>query len=105
MCLKFSFTHFTVFNIVEGIINWYGIILIYLCCIRYECNTCLLFQAAAARPLISVYGEKGDASGTNVTLPAVFRAPIRPDIVTFVHAQMRFNSRQPYAVSEKAGKG
>ncbi|XP_052100681.1 60S ribosomal protein L4-like isoform X2 [Mytilus californianus] len=60
-------------------------------------------MAAAARPLISVYSDKGDASGTNVTLPAVFRAPIRPDIVTFVHAQMRFNSRQPYAVSEKAG--
>ena len=60
-------------------------------------------MAAAARPLISVYSDKGDVSGSNVTLPAVFRAPIRPDIVNFVHAQMRFNSRQPYAVSEKAG--
>lgn len=57
----------------------------------------------AARPLITVYSEKGEASESNVTLPAVFRAPIRPDIVNFVHFQMRMNGRQPYAVSEKAG--
>lgn len=57
----------------------------------------------AARPLISVYTDKGESSGTNVTLPAVFRAPIRPDIVTFVHSEIRKNTRQPYAVSEKAG--
>lgn len=59
----------------------------------------------AARPLITVYNEKGEASGkeSNITLPAVFRAPIRPDIVNFVHAEMRKNSRQPYAVSEGAG--
>lgn len=36
-------------------------------------------------------------------LPAVFRAPIRPDVVNFVHTNMRKNSRQPYAVSELAG--
>ncbi|XP_071110381.1 large ribosomal subunit protein uL4-like [Haliotis cracherodii] len=58
---------------------------------------------AASRPLISVYTEKGEASGTNVTLPAVFRAPVRPDIVNFVHFQMLMNTRHPYAVSEKAG--
>lgn len=57
----------------------------------------------AARPLISVYSEKGEATGTNVTLPAVFRAPIRPDIVNSVHSDMKKNSRQPYAVSVKAG--
>lgn len=57
----------------------------------------------AARPLISVYDEKGDASGSFVTLPAVFRAPIRPDIVNSVHDDMMKNGRQPYAVSEKAG--
>ncbi|XP_061164101.1 large ribosomal subunit protein uL4-like isoform X2 [Saccostrea echinata] len=57
----------------------------------------------AARPLISVYGDKGETTKSNVTLPAVFRAPIRPDIVIFVHSQMRKNARQPYAVSEKAG--
>ena len=57
----------------------------------------------AARPLISVYSEKGEASGSFVTLPAVFRAPIRPDIVNSVHNDMKKNGRQPYAVSEKAG--
>ncbi|KAK4481042.1 hypothetical protein RD792_011911 [Penstemon davidsonii] len=31
------------------------------------------------------------------------KAPIRSDIVTFVHGQISNNSRQPYAVSEKAG--
>jgi len=30
-------------------------------------------------------------------------APIRPDVVTHVHAMMSKNSRQPYAVSKKAG--
>merc|ERR1712121_167779 len=63
----------------------------------------LEMAAAAARPLISVYSEKGEATGNNVALPAVFRAPIRPDIVNFVHFEMKKNGRQPYAVSEKAG--
>jgi len=58
---------------------------------------------AAARPLISVYNEKGETTTNNVTLPAVFRAPIRPDIVNFVHFEMKKNGRQPYAVSKKAG--
>jgi len=57
----------------------------------------------AARPLISVYSEKGEPTGTHVKLPAVFRAPIRPDIVNHVHNDIRKNARQPYAVSEKAG--
>ncbi|KAM6304494.1 lactase-like protein [Podargus strigoides] len=59
-------------------------------------------REACARPLISVYSEKGEASGKNVTLPAVFKAPIRPDVVNFVHTNLRKNNRQPYAVSELA---
>ncbi|MBZ3891186.1 Lactase-like protein [Sciurus carolinensis] len=62
----------------------------------------LNFAQACARPLISVYSEKGESSGKNVTLPAVFKAPIRPDIVNFVHTNLRKNNRQPYAVSELA---
>lgn len=58
---------------------------------------------ACTRPLVSVYSEKGEVSGKNVTMPAVFKAPIRPDIVNFVHTNLRKNSRQPYAVSELAG--
>jgi large subunit ribosomal protein L4e len=57
----------------------------------------------AARPLVSVYSDKGDITTSNITLPAVFKAQIRPDIVSFVHFEMKKNSRQPYAVSEKAG--
>lgn len=36
-------------------------------------------------------------------LPAVFKSPIRPDIVQFVHTNMAKNKRQPHAVSTKAG--
>lgn len=57
----------------------------------------------AARPLISVYSEKGEATGSHVKLPAVFTAPIRVDIVGSVHMDMLKNTRQPYAVSVKAG--
>lgn len=56
------------------------------------------------RPQVSVYSLKGEATEGNVKMPAVFKAPIRTDIVTFVHSEMRKNSRQPYAVSKKAGK-
>lgn len=57
----------------------------------------------AARPLISVYSEKGEATGSHVKLPVVFTAPIRTDIVGSVHMDMLKNTRQPYAVSVKAG--
>jgi len=37
-------------------------------------------------------------------LPGIFSAPIRPDVVTFVHTQMNKNRRQAYAVdAERAG--
>ena len=57
-----------------------------------------------ARPLISVYNDKAESSGASIQLPAVFKAPIRPDIVRFVQQQMSLNRRQPYAVSRKAGE-
>jgi len=56
----------------------------------------------AARPLVSVFSEQGDVS-SQVTLPAVFKAPIRSDIVNFVHTNMAKNSRQAYAVHRHAG--
>jgi len=59
---------------------------------------------STARPLISVYNEKGEeVKDQSLSLPAVFKAPIRPDVVNFVHQQISFNHRQPYCVSEKAG--
>jgi len=58
---------------------------------------------AAARPLISVYTEKNESSGTSVCLPAVFKAPVRPDIVSFIHHNIAKNTRQPYCVNVDAG--
>jgi len=55
-----------------------------------------------ARPLIGVHMD-GAPTGVNVALPAVFRAPIRPDVVNFVHDQIAKNKRQPYAVNKDAG--
>eukprot|EP00245_Coleochaete_scutata_P015385 TRINITY_DN6833_c0_g1_i1.p1 TRINITY_DN6833_c0_g1~~TRINITY_DN6833_c0_g1_i1.p1 ORF type:complete len:405 (+),score=101.36 TRINITY_DN6833_c0_g1_i1:99-1313(+) len=56
---------------------------------------------AAARPLVTVQSTEGDA--VSIPLPDVLLAPIRPDIVEFVHANLAKNKRQAYAVSEKAG--
>lgn len=57
-----------------------------------------------SRPLVSVF----DASNAGnvvaqANLPAVMTAPIRPDIVNYVHNLMSKNSRQAYAVSRLAG--
>lgn len=57
----------------------------------------------AARPLVTVYNEKNEATNEQIKLPGVFRAPIRPDIVSFIHDQIRKNKRQAYAVSTEAG--
>jgi len=59
---------------------------------------------AAARPVVSVYGADGAASGQTVNLPAVFKAPIRPDVVNFVHTNIAKNNRAPYAVASNAGE-
>ncbi|XP_022972645.1 60S ribosomal protein L4 [Cucurbita pepo subsp. pepo] len=61
---------------------------------------------AAARPLVSVQSLEGDMAtdaAPGVPLPDVMKASIRPDIVSFVHSNISKNSRQPYAVSKRAG--
>merc|ERR1712140_88699 len=58
---------------------------------------------SAARPLITVYSEKNEATEAPVCLPAVFKAPIRPDIVSFIHHEVAKNHRQAYAVNRDAG--
>jgi len=59
---------------------------------------------STARPLVSIYNEKSELVKEKVlSLPSVFKAPIRPDVVNFVHQQMSMNHRQAYCVSEKAG--
>jgi len=57
----------------------------------------------ATRPLVSVYSLSGTKSG-EVPLPHVMTAPLRPDIVRFVHTNMNKNNRQAHAVSVYAGK-
>merc|ERR1711878_109848 len=58
---------------------------------------------SAARPLITVYSEKSEATDKPLCLPAVFKAPIRPDIVSFIHHEVAKNNRQAYAVNKDAG--
>merc|ERR1712230_259717 len=60
-------------------------------------------QKMAARPVVTVQSSSGEASTKQVELPAVFLAPIRPDIVNFVHTSMNKNKRQAYAVNKDAG--
>ena len=59
---------------------------------------------SAARPLITVYSEKNEPTDAPVCLPAVFKAPIRPDIVSFIHHEVAKNHRQAYAVNRDAGE-
>lgn len=64
--------------------------------------------AAAARPLVTVQSlpslnEMVTDSASTLALPDVMKASIRPDIVNYVHANISRNSRQPYAVSKRAG--
>eukprot|EP01098_Paradermamoeba_levis_P002141 TRINITY_DN12540_c0_g1_i1.p1 TRINITY_DN12540_c0_g1~~TRINITY_DN12540_c0_g1_i1.p1 ORF type:complete len:430 (-),score=195.20 TRINITY_DN12540_c0_g1_i1:106-1296(-) len=59
-------------------------------------------MAAAARPTVTVQLTTGDKK-VQLPIPAVLLAPIRPDIVQFVHTSIAKNRRQPYAVSPYAG--
>jgi len=56
-----------------------------------------------ARPFVQVFGVETSEAASTVKLPGVFLAPIRPDIVHFVHTNVAKNRRQPYAVAENAG--
>lgn len=57
----------------------------------------------AARPLVTVFSLTGPKSG-ETTLPEVMTAPLRPDIVQFVHTNLNKNARQAYGVNIYAGK-
>eukprot|EP00798_Chlamydomonas_sp_ICE-L_P001814 gene1814-33233_t len=58
---------------------------------------------AAARPLVSVIAMESGEATSQSPLPAVFTAPIRPDLVRTIHTNMAKNARQAYAVFYKAG--
>lgn len=60
---------------------------------------------AAARPLIDVFSaDKESDVVAQIALPAVFTAPVRPDVVQFVHTNVAKNHRQAYSVNKFAGK-
>merc|ERR1712029_1248623 len=57
-----------------------------------------------ARPQVSIHGcEDGALISRQLPLPSIFKAPIRPDVVHFVHSNIAKNHRQAYAVSKEAG--
>jgi len=59
-----------------------------------------------SRPTSTVFAADGDelsAAGSK-PLPAVFAAPVRPDVVHFVHSQISLNKRQAHCVNKYAGK-
>lgn len=56
-----------------------------------------------ARPLVQVFSQDGSGDPASVRLPGVFTAPIRPDVVAFVHKGVAKNKRQAYAVNTMAG--
>ena len=67
----------------------------------YCCSLARLF-CGFSRAQVTVQSATGEAVGTAV-LPAVFKAPIRPDVVQFVHVNMSKNKRQAYAVYKETG--
>merc|ERR1712039_580263 len=69
----------------------------------YRSKVKLKMSFAAARPQISVYDEQSKAAG-QVNTPAVFKAPIRSDLVNFVHTNLRKNARQATGVKKIAGE-
>merc|ERR1719453_1520655 len=59
----------------------------------------------AARPLVSVFNSaEANAKAGEAALPSVFSAPIRTDVVSFVHMNISKNKRQAYCVNKYAGK-
>jgi len=63
-------------------------------------------MSAAARPLVQVRStaeKPADSKAAQLQIPAVLLAPIRPDIVQFVHTSMNKNKRQAYGVNYMSG--
>merc|ERR1712130_620655 len=58
----------------------------------------------STRPTVSVFNHKNPSEVVaEVRMPHVFCAPVRDDIVSFVHDQLAKNTRQAHAVDKKAG--
>ena len=55
-----------------------------------------------SRPTVSLYNSENKIVG-QVAFPAVFDAPIRDDIVQFVHSNMAKNRRQAHGINKNVG--
>merc|ERR1711912_119588 len=55
-----------------------------------------------SRPTVTVWAANGTAA-ESAPMPGVFSAPIRNDLVHFVHSNLAHNRRQGHAVFYKAG--
>lgn len=57
-----------------------------------------------SRPVVSVYSRENQSEVVDsISIPAVFTAPIRDDIVHFVHTNINKNRRQAHGVKYQAG--
>ena len=63
----------------------------------------LPFKGLASRPIVTVYNISGHPTKKAIPMPEVMLAPIRADLVQFVHTNMAKNNRQPYAVQNREG--
>merc|ERR1712087_401672 len=61
------------------------------------------FTIMTSRPTVSVYDADSDKIDGSATMPSVFSAPIRDDLVQFCHSNMALNRRQAHGVYWKAG--
>lgn len=58
----------------------------------------------ATRPVVSIFDHsKPNQVSGSAKLPGVFSAPLRPDIVSFVHDQLQKNARQARGINFFAG--
>ena len=57
-----------------------------------------------SRPTVSVYAGDSDAVKEQTPMPTVFTAPIRDDLVQFVHTNMAKNRRQAHGVYWRQGQ-
>eukprot|EP01002_Notosolenus_urceolatus_P002103 NODE_1556_length_1374_cov_223.646792_g1293_i0.p1 GENE.NODE_1556_length_1374_cov_223.646792_g1293_i0~~NODE_1556_length_1374_cov_223.646792_g1293_i0.p1 ORF type:complete len:394 (-),score=144.65 NODE_1556_length_1374_cov_223.646792_g1293_i0:134-1315(-) len=57
----------------------------------------------AARPVVTVRSAENGSAAGETSLPAVFSAPLRHDIVKYAVAQISKNKRQAYGVQRRAG--
>jgi len=58
---------------------------------------------SAVRPVVTVFNINGKPTKKSIPMPDMMMAPIRADLVNFVHTNMAKNNRQPYAVMNREG--